>query len=388
MNDRLGPLCFLPPPTGTPWIGPPREQDRYEIIRSTGPAVPIESPLFWNDPLWYQTDAYTADMIAAAVAYEGVLVSALKRDLESPDMTVELLEKQTENTGINACGDFLPRIVPYRPERYGFSGADFDGARIIDVRLRVCGDWSGRFAYSAGQIDRWEGDPDGDPPAGGSWAPAATFPPDVVSIEHLESKFSQLRVLSPDAAIFVSITPHRMDAEIPRMLAAKPDGIILDLSELPLSGMELGQLTRHARRVLNAADAPGFPLWIIPGEITAEDAVKLVVLGASGIAIDHWCRDIFEAAEETVRTSPAARMGQTGQRELDSPLIHETVREILSLNLERFKGLLHRMRCLPAGERIGSLDREWARAFEIPWISLGRGQSKPQGQPKAEDSGS
>ncbi len=81
-------------------------------------------------------------------------------------------------------------------------------------------------------------------------------------------------------------------------------------------------------------------------------------------------------------------MGQDGHRELDSPLVHDTVRDILSLELERFKGLLHRMRCLPAGERIGSLDREWARAFEIPWISLGRGQNKTQVQQKAEESSS
>ncbi len=217
MKDRLGPLCFLPPPTGTPWIGPPQEQDRYEIFRSAGSSVPLNSPLFWSDPLWYQTDVETADMVARAVAYEGVLVSALKRDIEAPGETVQLLERHTAETSHDSRSEYLPRIVPYRPERYGFHADDFDGARIIDVRLRVCGDWSGRFAYSAGQIDRWEGDPDGDPPAGGSWAPAATFPPDVVSIEHLESKFSQLRALSPEAAIFVSITPHRMDAEIPRL---------------------------------------------------------------------------------------------------------------------------------------------------------------------------
>jgi hypothetical protein len=386
MKDRLGPLCFLPPATGTQWTGPPQEQHRYEMKRSDGSSVPLESPLFWNSPDWYQTDADTADMVASAVACEGVLVSALKKDLEAPDEPVALLEKQTADSPSNSQSEYLPRIVPYRPERYGFSAEDFDGARIIDVRLRVCGDWSGRFAYSAGQIDRWEGDPDGDPPAGGSWAPAATFPPDVVSIDHLAAKFAQLHVLSPDAAIFVSITPHRMDAEIPKLLTTKPDGIILDLSELPLSGMELGQLTRHARRLLAAANAPGLPLWIIPGEITADDAVKLVVLGATGIAIDHWCLDLIEAAEETVRTSPAARLGHGSQRELDSPLVHDTIRESLSLDLERFKGLLHRMRCLPAGQRLGSLDREWARAFEVPWVSIGRGQSNPPSQQNTEDS--
>jgi hypothetical protein len=323
-------------------------------------------PLFWNEPYWYRTDPNTADMIATAVAYDGVLVSALRRDLLSPDGPVALLQHE------------LPRIVPYRPERYGFSAEDYDGARIIDVRLRVCGDWSGRFAYSAGQMDRWEGDPEGDPPSGGSWSPAATFPPDVGSLDQLATKLTQLRQLSPTAAIFVSICPHRLDTDIPSLIAAKPDGLILDLSELPLSGLELAQITRHARRTLTTAGAAGFPLWLIPGEITPDDAVKLVVLGASGIAIDHWCRDLIELGDEVVRTSPAARLGQEATFELDFPLVQDAVRDALSLDLERFRGLLHRMRCLPAGERLGSLDREWARTLEVPWIALGRSATEPQ----------
>ncbi len=387
MNHRLEPLCFLPPPTGALWTGPPPEQSRYEIKRAGGTSIPIDLPLFWNDPYWYRTDAEIADMVATAVAKEGVLVSALKRDLIAPDQPVMLFESQLESDLPRGSADpFLPRIVPYRPERYGLNVDDFDGARIIDVRLRVCGDWSGRFAYSAGQIERWEGKPDTDPPAGGSWAPAATFPPDVISLEHLASKFSQLRALSPGAAIFPSITPHRIDSEIPKLLAAKPDGIILDLDELPLNGMELAQITRHARRILTASGAVGFPLWIIPGPITADDAVKLVVLGASGIAIDHWCRNLVDEAEEAVRTSPAARLGQDNQRELTFPLVEEVVRESLSLNLERFIGLLQRMRSLPASERLGSLDRQWARAFEVPWISIGRSQANQNPQQPAEGS--
>ncbi len=389
MNHRLQPLCFLPPHTGTPWTGPPQEQSRYEIKRAAGPAVQINLPLFWNDPYWYRTDVQTADLLATAVAKEGILVSALKRDLTAVDESGMLFESQQEaGMKIDPADANLPRVVPYRPERYGLSVDDFDGARVIDVRLRVCGDWSGRFAYSAGQMDRWEGDPDSDPPAGGSWAPAATFPPDVTSLEHLASKLNQLHRLSPGAAIFVSITPHRLDSEIPKLLAAKPDGIILDLDELPLSGIELAQITRHARRVLSASGAIGFPLWIIPGPITPDDAVKLVVLGASGIAIDHWCQTLIEDAEQAVRNSPAARLGQERQRELDFPVIQDVVRDSLSLNLERFIGLLQRMRCLPPSERLGSLDRQWARTLDLPWISIGRGPDHPSQPKHAKGSGS
>ncbi len=387
MNHRLEPLCWLPPPTGTPWIGPPKEQSRYEIKRANGTVVTLDLPLFWNEPAWCQTDPEVADMVAVALAYEGVMVSALMKDLTGPDQPAQFFEQLGEESTTNQIDrPYLSRMVPYRPERYGLGVDDFDGARIIDVRLHVCPDHSGRFAYSADQLDRWEGKPDGEPPAGGSWAPAATFPPDVVSIEHLAVKFDQLRALSPGAAIFVSITPHRMDAEIPRLLATKPDGIILDLSELPLDGLELGHLTRHARRLLNATGAPGIPLWIVPGPITADDAVKLVVLGATGIAIDHWCRDLIEDVKESVRESPAARLGQHHQRDLIFPVIRETVRESLELQIERFKGLLHRMRCLPANQRLGSLDRQWARTFEVPWVSIGRMQNKTSPSQPTEDS--
>jgi len=393
MNERLQPLCFLPPPTGLPWVVPPVESSRFRINRAEGSAIQIDVPLFWNDPPWYQTDCRIADMVAASVASTGVLVSALRRDLEELDEPLTLHDgvgvETDDETASDDVDEVLPRIVPYRPERYGLSGQDFDGARIIDVRLAIHCDPSGRFAYSAQQLERWEptdeDDRSSDESSASSWTPAATFPPDVASLDQLASKLNQLRRLSPTAALFVSIAPHRMNVEIPKLVAAKPDGLILLLNELPLSGLELGMVTRHARRLLNNAGGTGIPLWVVPGEITPDDAVKLVVLGASGVAIDDWCHTLIEQAEEVIETSPAARLGHAGQRELEQPLVQAAVNDLLTEPLERFKGLLHRMQSLPAAERLGSLDQEWAKMFEVPWIGLGRVQGGQRSEQPAAD---
>ena len=74
--------------------------------------------------------------------------------------------QQSESGQTNA--DPLARIVPYRPERYGLSDRDFDDARIIDVRLAMNRDESGRFAFSPeqtmlGDEQRHLRDADGNP---------------------------------------------------------------------------------------------------------------------------------------------------------------------------------------------------------------------------------
>jgi hypothetical protein len=386
MNDRLEPLCFLPPPIGAPSVGRITEQNRYEIKRANGKSVPIESPLFWYEPRWCQTDPATADVIATAVATEGVVVSALAADLVVDDETVTFLQHDVDESNDGEPEFPLPRMVPYRPERYGLQVSDFDDARMIDVRLNIHRDRSGRFAYSSEQMHRWEAAPDDEQPMPDHWTPAASFLPDVASIDHLGAKLNQLRALSPGAALFVSIAPHRMESEIPKLLAAKPDGMILNLDELPLTGMELGQVTRRAREILFNQGAAGFPLWLVPGEITPDDAVKLIVLGASGIAIDHWCRNLLDDAVETIESSPAARLGHERQWELEFPLIQELVQETLGEDLRRFRGLLHRMRCLPAAQRIGSLDQQWAKAFQVPLVSIGQTQQNPNQSQPTEDS--
>lgn len=369
MNDRLDQLCFLPPPADIPWSGPPSESQRRAIKCDDGRTIEFDLPLFWYDPPWDDVSVDAADVIATAVAELGVLVSALRRDLSGVDREpgFHATEREEEDDAGESEEGFepLPRIVPYRPERYGLSDRDFDAARIIDVRLLMPRDPSGRFAYSPQQIERWEATPAGEPLAGGGWVPAATFPPDVASMQHLSSKLSQLRLLSPTAAVFVSMGPYRLQEELPQIMANQPDGLILRLDELPLDGLQLASVICHARQLIDQAGREEFPLWVVPGEITPDDAVKLIACGASAVAIDEWCNPIVEDVVGESQQSPSYASSR-----ISDAYVYELVEESLSVRIERFDGLSHALRAMPKDQRLASLNQTWAKALGVPFLSL------------------
>ena len=87
MNDRLAKLYFLAPPANTPWKGPGRDWVHPVIERADGGKIDVGLPLFWHDPRWYRLAADRSDSLAVAVGAIGVLVSALRSDLRSPDGT-------------------------------------------------------------------------------------------------------------------------------------------------------------------------------------------------------------------------------------------------------------------------------------------------------------
>lgn len=377
MNHRLDQLCFLPPPASTPWSGSPSESTRCEIKRVDEQIVSIDVPLFWFDPAWHQVGTETADVVAMAIGDLGVLVSAMRSDLAGPGQTPRFhgLEEDDESDGSDERGkstdekqenaERLPRIVPYRPERYGLSDQDFDGARIIDLRLTMNRDESGRFAFSPDQIQRWEATPESEPLAGGGWVPAASFPPDVLSMQHLSSKLSQLRELAPIAAVFVSIGAFRLDDELLQVVAAKPDGVILRMDDLELDGLQLAALTRHARKLVDQAGATDLPLWIVPGPITPDDAVKLVALGATAVAIDSWCAEIIDEAEK--QNQQSSRYSARGP---DEEYIYGLVEDELESRIERFKGLFSSIGYLPPAERLASFNPVWGDALGVRVIPL------------------
>ncbi len=73
--------------------------------------------------------------------------------------------------------------------------------------------------------------------------------------------------------------PYRLEDELPPIIAAKPDGLILRLDEVDLEGLQLAALTRRARQLMKQAGAKQLPLWIVPGAITPDDAAKLIAPG-------------------------------------------------------------------------------------------------------------
>jgi hypothetical protein len=370
VRQRLDQLCFLPPPAGTPWSGPPEQSTRAEISRLDGQKVSIELPLFWYDPPWHVLSTATADAVAVATSRLGILVSAMRSDLAGPDQSPAFHATTDDAQDLHEDQPWqdslpLPRIVPYRPERYGLSARDFDDARIIDLRLTMNRDETGRFAYSPEQIERWESTPASEPLAGGGWVPSASFPPDVESMQHLSSKLNQLRMLSPTAAALVSMEVYRLEDELPQVVAAAPDGVILRTDELNLSGLQLAAVTRRARQLMDHTGGREMPLWIVPGEVTPEDAAKLVTLGASAVAIDHWCGEILEEALKQDQNS-----SQYTSRGPNLAFLRELVDRELSVQVERFIGLFNSIGYLPRSQRLASLSEAWSKVLGIPVLPL------------------
>jgi len=374
MNDRLDKICFLPPPADTPWTGPPPDSPGVRIRRRDDRQVHIGLPLFWFDPPWHHVDARVADQIAVAIAELGIVVSALRSDLSTdegepqfcvpskPDEDAPAIESDEETESL-----FLPRMLPYRAERYGFHPDDFVGARIVDVRLSIARDPEGHFGYSPERIARWEATPEDEPLAGGGWVPAASFPPDVESFEQLDAKLQQLRQLSPHAAVFVSFGPHRLREELPKILASKPDGVILRLDDIQLTGMQLAEVTVLSRQMIDEVSSE-LPLWIVPGPMTADDAAKLVALGASAVAVDAWCSEIVAAAIQMPQTTS----GQPGYSSLgvDNTVVQQEMEEQLLPKIARFQGLSTSMDTIPGDQRLASLSGRWAKAVGIPALAL------------------
>lgn len=375
-DDRLSPLVFSTMPLGTPWVGVSLQSSGKPITRADGITVPVDVPLFWHNPPWHATEIVNADVIATSVARYGVPVSALRRDLAGVDVDPQfhtLHHSAPNHTDTDVACELrrLPRIVPYRPERYGFSLADFDGASIIDVRLTASRDDAGRFAYSAEQIARWEATDAESPLAGGEWVPSTAFPPDVPSPENLASKFNQLRTLAPRSAVFATLSPLRLDQELPIVLRQKPDGVILDAAEMPMNGLALAAMTRRARQWTRQEKVGDMPLWIVPGSGSIDDAAKLMALGASAVAIDHLADDLIYQADAATDKSAAARLGYKSMRSSQDPVLVDLVADRLESLLDRFRGLTHAIDHQLAGEPLVSMDAAWSKSLGVRHQTFG-----------------
>lgn len=370
MNDRLAPLIFLPLPISTPWsvtlpASAAASNAPMNLVRAG-----FDLPLFWYEPPWHAMTGDVAGLIATAVAQLGVAVSALGRDLAGADGRSPFLREPAASGDREFPDTPLPRIVPYRAERYGLCATDFDDAAIIDVRLVTSRDANGRFAYSPAQIQRWEATPDSHPLAGGGWVWAATFPPDVPAVEQLHSKLSQLRALAPTAAVFVSMEPYRLQSELATVIAQKPDGIILRCDDDCLDGLGLATITHRVRRSMDQSGASKVPLWIVPGIVSPDDVVKLMSLGAAGVAIDHWCNPLVDQVGHVLEPSTAQRLGYSSPASSREAQFRVMVTEALGELIERFEGLTDSLLSLPADQRLATLEATWAKRFGIEQLSF------------------
>lgn len=356
--DRLSPLHLLPPLASGVWATNPMHPTARTVSRSDGVAVPLELPLFWYEPPWIQLPLDVAGRLAASVANLDVVVSALRRDVAVDDEPCELfspIQPDDDQPGGAAPIHFLPRMTPYRAERYGFLSEDFDNTRIVDVRLAATRDASGRLAYSPEQMKRWEQTDDDSPIGGGGFVATGSFPTDVVSLKQARVKLDQLRQLASGAAIFVSIDCYRLEEELSAAIVAQPDGVIVRMNQPELEGIQLAALVRRARRLMDEHGSEGKPLWVVPGEITSRDAAKLIALGASAVAIDSWCNPLAEFLLESL---PASRYDRTAFNEIPA-----VASQHLWDDIDRVIGLVSAISPQATiGQRLGTYHSRWAKA--------------------------
>ena len=365
MQERLRKIRFVSPRAETPWTGPPSpwRHPKLNQADSTGDHKHrIITPLFLHQTAWHQLDPHQANALAVALGQANVMVSVLRSEISTSDNQSLFHDYPQVDThqSIAESGEpaaSLPRMVPYRAERYGLTVEDFDQASIIDVRLTTNRDETGRFAYSAEQLARWDVLNAQVPIAGGSWVPSATFPPDVPNMEELRNKFAQLRNLSPSAAIFVTLDPFHLKVDLEGVLANNPDGIIIQFDSIASEGLELATLVVKTRQLINDLGHPSTPLWIVQGEINADDAAKLITLGASGVAIDSWFDHLWaeiQAASSGSFLSQSHYAAQANQLASD-----------IQWYIQRTMGLLHSTEHLPKKQRLTSLDALWRDALQL-----------------------
>jgi hypothetical protein len=185
-------------------------------------------------------------------------------------------------------------------------------------------------------------------------------------MKHLAHKFNQLRELAPAAAVLVTIEPFRLDEDMSRILAAKPDGVILKMNELQLDGLQLAKVVQYARQEMNDAGCPDVPLWIVPGKVTADDVVKLMQLGAGAVAIDAWCDELIEEAEKATIGNALSELTPTPEAiSIDPQYLRDLADYRLRPKISRVMGLGFSLGRVAKADRLGSFDATWASELGV-----------------------
>ncbi|WDQ19114.1 hypothetical protein [Rhodopirellula sp. P2] len=353
-DGSLDALCLLPPRFGSGRRGVPPTPPAFEVQRMEGPAVKLPTRLFLDEAPWYRWSPKIAQTLASQLQQLGILTSYLQSELgiqADSDTPQEPKESGDVNHPL--------QLLPYRGERYGLRADDFETATAIDLRLSPLRDASGRFAYCAEQIRRWEATPEEQPLSGGGWVSAFTLPPDVLDLEHLPSKIHQLRRLAPQAAISVSVTPEWVWQHRETLLAVPADCLLLRAGQISIPGLQFAELLHQL------IQQPGVPpLWLTPPRwdnqhvASVDDCIKLVSLGVSAIAIDGWMDEVFDAIDNVPEPSiysgnPEGQLDQAITPILEAHLVPQ---------IERFTALITTITHSPS---LGTFDKSTADRLKI-----------------------
>lgn len=362
-------------------------QPDLTIARDQGDEVLLPTPLFLDAAPWHHWSLPVARRLAEKLSQRGVLVSALQRELGDPQSaTVDSKGKRVSKLHdvaavTDRAGGGHWRMLPYRSERYGLQAVDLDLGHVIDLQLSVVRDSSGRFAYSAERLSRLEVTPDGQPLSGGSWVPAMTLPPDLGRLEDLPKKLLQLRQLSPRAAVVVSTGPESLHQTLAPLLAARPDALLIRLDHLHMNGLSLVSLFLKIKDQVRQHGPT--PLWLtLPQPLgpphshavaysdgsegydpasVADDAVKMLVLGAAAVAIDHWLQPLYPAIAQVPPPSQYASNSLTVLDQTLEALLADTIDPMI----QRFVSMLASRQPGGPADALATTDPEWAEVTGV-----------------------
>ncbi|PHQ34670.1 hypothetical protein [Rhodopirellula bahusiensis] len=358
-DGSLDALCLLPPQFGCGRRGVPPTPPTFQVRRDGDSTIELPTRLFLDEAPWHRWSSKIAKAFAEQLQQHGILTSYLHSELGVQDDG----DDSQESEEVEAPAHPL-QMLPYRSERYGLNADDFDTATAIDLRLSPLRDASGRFAYSAEQIRRWEATPEEQPLSGGGWVSAFTLPPDVLDLANLQNKIQQLRSLAPQAAVLVSITPEWLWENRETLGAIPADALLIRAGQVSVAGLPFAELLHQ---LIRQPDIP--PIWLSPPRweqqrvASVDDCVKLVSLGVSAIAIDGWMDEVFAAIDEVPEPSIYSGSPASQLDHAITPILEEYLLPLV----ERFTALMTTITHSPS---LGSFDQATAARLDI--LHLGR----------------
>jgi len=366
-------LCLMPPKIGQVRRGISPAPTEMLLHRRSGNPVLLPVPLFWDSPPWHTWTPIIAQAIFMAMQARGLLVSALESELGRTPGADEIAATSNSDSDTEAPEPpdselGIPRLLPYRNERYGLSDTDFDHAMVVDMHLSPLRDATGRFAYSAARLGRWEATPEDQPLSGGGWIPAMTLPPDVPHLKQLSSKVEQLRTLAPHAAVVLSVTPEWIDDHLNDLILASPDAILIRLGQIRMTGIAFAQFTQ--RLLSRVASIETIPVWLTPPmslakkPLSVSDSIKTIALGVSAIAIDSWLVDVIEEFDEIAAPSSFT----SDPLRVATAEVEEILERRFDPSLEQFRGLLSTLVHAHPRDLLGTFDPEIASLLDLPCV--------------------
>jgi hypothetical protein len=337
INDGLDRLVWMPEPmeASVRWIDHEPITDGF-------------AGLFWDDPMWHYVKPSVADHWAKAVSTLGIAVAALTRDVATQTSSSSWMDDAN-----------LPRILPYRNERFGIQRSDFDRADAIDVRLTRHRSEEGRWGYNQQELQRL------GVVTQQSFVASMGLPPEITKVGQLERTIDALRGLTEGRSkILVSVSAASVAQDFPALMSLNWDGFVLRGDDDGFDGLILASILQEMRTQLTSIGKKDSMLWVVPPPLSADNIAKLIVLGADAVAVDAWCDPfLWNSSDPTSFLS-------SGDRCLNQ------VQTKIGGDVDRVRGLVHAAKHRQSSSALGTTDPEISHRLGLPLITTSAFGSK------------